>query len=135
MDIVRWCGYLAKQRSSDSMPAYIDGLVQERRDSSALAMSYVFLALTHRYVYIVDGNVQTLVKIAPALYTDWENIIFTLEIAKVCLHNWSPGWHIGISEMDVFLKDIDEVVNELKPARSEKVVPFMQVIGLLHHIE
>ena len=29
--------------------AYTDGLVQERLNSSALAMSYVFLALTHWY--------------------------------------------------------------------------------------
>ena len=30
-----------------SMSLRIDGLVQERRNSSALAMDYVFLALTH----------------------------------------------------------------------------------------
>ena len=30
--------------------AYIDGLVQERHNSSALAMDYVFLALTHWYM-------------------------------------------------------------------------------------
>ena len=29
--------------------SYNDGLVQERRNSSALVMDYVFLALTHRY--------------------------------------------------------------------------------------
>ena len=29
---------------------YIDGLVQGRPNSSALAMSYVFLARTHQYI-------------------------------------------------------------------------------------
>ena len=42
-------------------PEYFDGLVHERRNSSALAMGYVFLALTHRFIftflqYSIDVN-------------------------------------------------------------------------------
>ena len=33
-----------------SSPSHIDGLVQERRNSIAIALELVFLALTHRYV-------------------------------------------------------------------------------------
>ena len=32
---------------------HFDGLMQERRNSSALAMEYVFLALTHRFENVV----------------------------------------------------------------------------------
>ena len=43
------CGYMCHD--------YIDGLVQERRNSIANAWSYVFLALTHRHDDEGDGCV------------------------------------------------------------------------------
>ena len=56
---------------------YIDGLVPERRNSIALAWSYVFLALTHRYLHFL-------------LFTDTETIKEDkdISISQGQCHGW-----------------------------------------------
>ena len=49
-----WNKTLAADTSLDARGNHIDGLMQERRNSSALAMEFVFLALTHRYLVITQ---------------------------------------------------------------------------------
>ena len=46
-----WC---RKHDLSYTYAIYIDGLVQKRRNSSALAMGYVFIVFNHQYIIFVS---------------------------------------------------------------------------------
>ena len=49
---------------ADSIHEYVDGLVQERRNSIAIThWSYVFLALAHRYTRMTEGKLEPIMKL------------------------------------------------------------------------
>ena len=65
---------------------HVDGLVQERRNSSALAMFYVFLALTHRCIIQVCWQ-WSLRKLFSAIFLlRWDNQELLIDALCSCHH-------------------------------------------------
>ena len=96
---------------------YIDESVQERRNSSALAWSYVFLALTHRYKDITfisvtdkyhdcwclgDGNAQGITS-----HDNNDNYISIYKPTKqLCIRSQCHAWHCFINFVNMDLDGI-----------------------------